>query len=277
MLKIVVGRAGSGKSNRVLSEIRRLGDESRQVLIVPEHASHQAERDLCAFCGDTASRHAQVMSFRHMASEVLAETGGLADTPLDGGGKILAMYRAMRGTADVLRVYRRPSQKAAFLESFVALAEELQSFDVSPEMLAESAERTDEPLRGKLHDIALICSAYGAYLREKGMDRRDRMTRMCEKLAESEIFDGADIFVDGFTYFTAQEERALALLLVKARSVTVTLLGTGEDGAFDTTARVLERLRRMAQREGQDCETERLRTENAAMTCLGQLTCIVPE
>ncbi|MEA4813384.1 MAG: PD-(D/E)XK nuclease family protein [Oscillospiraceae bacterium] len=268
MLKIVVGRAGSGKSNMVLGEIRRLGDESRQILIVPEHASHQAERDLCAVCGDTASRHARVMSFRYMAGEILSETGGAADTALDGGGKILTMYRAMHDNAGVLRVYRRPSQKAAFLEGFVAAAEELQSFDVSPESLLDISAELGAPLRDKLHDIVLVCAAYEAHLRDSGMDRRDRMTRLCEKLADSSLFDGADIFVDGFTYFTAQEERALALLLVKASSLTVTLLGDRADcdGVFDTTLRVTERLKRMAEKEGQDCETVWLNTENKTMT-----------
>ena len=60
MLKILIGRAKTGKSERLLQEINRLGDRSRQILLVPEHASHAAEVDLCRVCGDSASRHAEV-------------------------------------------------------------------------------------------------------------------------------------------------------------------------------------------------------------------------
>ena len=63
MLHIFIGRSKTGKTQVVLEKIRALGDGGRQILLVPEHASHQAEVDLCRACGDTASRHAEVLSF----------------------------------------------------------------------------------------------------------------------------------------------------------------------------------------------------------------------
>ena len=54
MLEIWIGRARTGKSERILERIRELGDASEQILLVPEHASHQAEVDLCMACGDGA-------------------------------------------------------------------------------------------------------------------------------------------------------------------------------------------------------------------------------
>ena len=44
---------------------------------------------------------------------------------------------------------------------------------------------------------------------------------------------GKDIFLDGFTYFNAQERRALAIFLRQARSVTVTLLGESQQPGGD--------------------------------------------
>ncbi len=58
-------------------------DASEQILLVPEHASHQAEVDLCMACGDGASRHAEVLSFRQLGTRVLALTGGAAEVSLD--------------------------------------------------------------------------------------------------------------------------------------------------------------------------------------------------
>ena len=93
-LTILMDRAGSGKSAAILEEIRTCGMAGRQMLLVPEHASHQAERGTCAACGAQASRHASVASFRWLAADVLARAGGIGGTVLDGGGKILTMYRA---------------------------------------------------------------------------------------------------------------------------------------------------------------------------------------
>ena len=68
MLRILLGRARTGKSARVLEEIRALGDSSQQILLVPEHASHVAEVDVCRACGPTASP-----LLRHGAADQLAE------------------------------------------------------------------------------------------------------------------------------------------------------------------------------------------------------------
>lgn len=87
MLTILMGRAKTGKSEQVLRQIRELGDSGQQILLVPEHASHQAEVDLCRFCGDTASRHAEVLSFRRLCDRVLTLTGGAAQVTLDAGGE----------------------------------------------------------------------------------------------------------------------------------------------------------------------------------------------
>ena len=74
MLTILMGRAKTGKSEQVLRRIGELGDSSRQILLVPEHASHQAEVDLCRALGPTASRDAEVLSFQSLGSRVLART-----------------------------------------------------------------------------------------------------------------------------------------------------------------------------------------------------------
>ena len=144
MLTILMGRAKSGKSEWMLRRIAALGDSSRQVLLVPEHASYAAEMDLCRACGDTASRHAEVLSFRRLAARVLSVTGGLADVSLDQGGKLLTLQKALGEVAPELKLYRRPSRKAAFLTSMLDLFDEFQSFAVSPEELGRRGEEATE-------------------------------------------------------------------------------------------------------------------------------------
>ena len=43
MLTILIGRAKTGKSDWVLRKIAALGESGQQILLVPEHASYQAE------------------------------------------------------------------------------------------------------------------------------------------------------------------------------------------------------------------------------------------
>ena len=95
-LRIITGRAGAGKSKLVLETIAAQRFERPQILLVPEHATHEAELDLCRALGDTASRDGEVLSFQSLGSRVLARTGGLAEFTLDGGGKLLTMRLALQ-------------------------------------------------------------------------------------------------------------------------------------------------------------------------------------
>ena len=113
MLSIWIGRAGAGKSRRVLETMARRRSRRPQVLLVPEHISHEAEVDLCRALGPTASRDAEVLSFQSLGSRVLARTGGLAEFTLDGGGKLLTMRLALQELHSRLKVFGRPSQQAA--------------------------------------------------------------------------------------------------------------------------------------------------------------------
>ena len=168
-----MGRARTGKSERVLQRIAALGDSSQQILLVPEHASHVAEMDLCRVCGDTASRHAEALTFKLLASRVLSICGGSADVTLDSGGKLLTLQRTLTELAPVLKVYKRPSQRAAFLESLLAVMEELQAYVVLPEQLSESVAQIEGESGDKLRDLSLIYGIYLSKLHAPGHDARD--------------------------------------------------------------------------------------------------------
>mgnify|MGYP002587580112 CR=1 FL=1 len=271
MLTILMGRAKTGKSEQVLRRIGELGDSSRQILLVPEHASHQAEVDLCRACGDTASRHAEVLSFRRLCDRVLTITGGAAQVTLDAGGKLLTLQKALGEVAPLLKVYRRPSQKASFLQQLLDLFDELRCYDVSPELLESQAREIQGATRDKLLDLSLLYGAYESRLYRPGLDARDRMTKLCEALESSRYAFGKDVFVDGFTYFNAQERQVLESILRQARSVTVTLLGEPDSAEemFQVSLRTRDQLTRLADQAG--CPWEVRTLTSADDSALGYL------
>ena len=156
MLEIWIGLTRSGKSEKILQQMEKRKKEAPQLLIVPEPASHQAEVDLCRVLGDTASRYAEVVSFRLLSQRVLSETGGLSDYTLDKGGKILMMQRSLQEIAGKLHVYGRSSRKVAFLENLVSLTDEFHNYAVCPEAFSREAENVEGAAGEKLRDIALI-------------------------------------------------------------------------------------------------------------------------
>ena len=263
MLRLLMGRARTGKSERILSEIAAAGrahPERRQILLVPEHASHVAEVDICRACGDAASRHAEVLTFKLLTSRVLSITGGSADVALDAGGKLLTLQRALQELAPALRVYRSPSRRGAFLKSLLDVMEELIAYAVAPEKLLETAADIPGESGDKLRDVALLYGVYLAKLTEDGRDARDRLERLEENLEASRYIDGKDVYLDGFSYFTGREMRILRVFLRRARSVTVALLGDAHDRElFREGFLVREQLIAEAKDAGVPCEIDTLR------------------
>ncbi len=269
-MQIITGRAGAGKSRAVLEAIALQRLQRPQVLLVPEHATHEAELDLCRALGDTASRDSEVLSFQSLATRVLSQTGGLSDITLDNGGKLLMMRRALQEVSSFLTVFARPSQRPAFLRELVELADELYAYRIPPELLVQQVRDIPGAAGDKLRSTALLFAAYDARLHGGDFDVRSRVQKLCDALPDSSYLRGKDIYIDGFSYFNRVEEDILATALKQAHSLTVTLLGDNSDPQlFQNGIRQCHRLQRMAKECGVTCEVKNF--VNNADTALAHL------
>jgi len=264
VLKLILGRAGSGKTTTVLRRLVERGKDRPQVLMVPEQQSHEAERALCKAGGDGVSLYAEVLSFSRLANRVFQAAGGLGEEELDGGGRLLLMYNAVKSVADQLTVYARPSRRPAFLESLLATVDELKSCCVSPEILITAGRDAGGPEGDKLRDLGLICGAYDALVANTALDPRDRLTRAAEKLKTCQWAAGKDLWLDGFTDFTPQQGEVLRRLLAQGENMTVTLTcdhleeDEGGTGIFSPARKTAAWLLKLAQLEHVTCEVEHL-------------------
>ena len=257
MLHLWIGRVGAGKTARVLETIKKNRTRRGQILIVPEHVSHEAEVALCHALGDTASRNAEVLSLRNLSGRVLGEVGGLSDFTLDGGGKLLTMRMALQEVGSSLHVFNNPSRRAAFLEQLVALVDELYAYEIPPQELYAQVQDVPGQEGDKLRDVALLYAAYDARLRSGGRDARSRVQKLRDALPQASYLQGKDVYFDGFSYFNKTEEGILLTALTQAESVTVTLLGDrSAPEIFQNALRQRQRLVRMAQQTGCRCTME---------------------
>ena len=266
MLKLLLGRAGTGKTAAILSRIAAAAGQ-RQLLIVPEQASHEMERRLCAVAGNQVSLYAEVLSFTRLTNRVLAQSGGLAAPALDPGGRVLLMCAAQKAVSSALTVYARPSQKPAFLSGLLATMDECKQYCVSPQDLTKAGEEIPGQEGEKLRDLGLIFGAYDALSARVAVDPRDRLTRLAEELAKSGWAKGISIYVDGFTDFTPQQLQVLRQLWKQAGAVTVVLTcEPGEEGdttgIFAPARRTIAQLSRAARDDRVKVELEGLSGEN---------------
>lgn len=262
MFKLLIGRAGSGKTTTVLNRLCQ--SEGDQILLVPEQQSHETERALCATGGPQINLRAEVLSFSRLANRIFQRAGGLGEEELDAGGRLLLMYLAVQKMAPGLKVYGRPSKRPAFLSSLLATADELKSCCVLPEVLVRAGRDAPGPGGDKLLDLGLILGEYDALTVRTALDPRDRLTRAAEKLRECRWGAGREIWLDGFTDFTPQQGELLRILMGQAHSMTVALTcdhleeDEGGAGIFSPARRTAAMLLRLAQKEGIPWEVEHL-------------------
>lgn len=142
--------------------------------MVPEQQSHEAERALCQMGGTgplSGLRSCPLADYAAVSFRPLAAWGSGS---LDGGGRLLLMYRALKETSEVLTVYARASQRPAFLTALLATVDELKSCCIPPEALITAGQEAGGPEGNKLRDLGLICGTYDALTANVALDPRDR-------------------------------------------------------------------------------------------------------
>ncbi len=279
MLKLIIGRAGTGKSTQVL---KRICEQSGQqhILLVPEPQSHQTERRLCAQGGPAVCRYAEVLTFSRLANRIFQTAGGAGRQELDAGGRLLLMWRAVHSVADMLQVYARPSRRPAFLSGLLATADELKSCCVSPEQMLRAGEEIGGNDGARLRDLGLICAAYDTMAADIALDPRDRLSRAACKLNECGWGAGKTVWLDGFIDFTPQQLELVELLLRQSECVSVVLTcdkleeTDGGAGVFSPARHTARQLIALAKKLGQGYELERFEqpspARSAAMVQLEQ-------
>ncbi len=224
MLKLITGRAKSGKTSLLINEIKgRIEDgESKMLLIVPEQYSHEAEREICSVCSDKASLHIEVISFTRLSRRVFAEVG---KTPkfMDKSGKILALNRAVNAVGSRLKVYNSAVHKPELLNMLLSITDEFKMAKITSNLLEKAADENEGSLKEKLVDLALITEALEAFSRQSSLDPSDRVSVLADSLRElnGEVF--SSVYIDGFVDFTAQERDCIEALSLKCKNLTLCL------------------------------------------------------
>ena len=223
-LTLILGRAGSGKTARVMRAIARAVAEKRpgQLLLVPEQYSHEAEKELCRVCGDGLSLFGEVCSFTRLASLAEEETGRRRPL-LDKGGRLLAMLAALGTLEGRLSVFAAAPRRPELLRALLGAVTEFKTALAAPAQLLSAAEQLGGELGEKLRELALISEAYDAVSARGRADPFDRLTRLAQLLPQTSVGRGGHIYIDGFSDFTAQELAVVLALLRQGADLSVCL------------------------------------------------------
>lgn len=225
MLKFVLGRSGYGKTEYCFSEIGRLvnGGTDNILLITPEQYNFTAEKRLLKMLGESSINKVENSSFSRLNNEVSRLYGGNTLPVLSKGSKAVLMKKAVDSVKDKLLVFNKKTESASFVNSMVRIYDEMKSCNVTFSAMENVSEKIEkEILSRKLKDMSLIISTYEGMIDGLYLDSADELSRLYNKLAETDYLKGRHVFIDGFNGFVANEYKILELIIKDAAVVTIT-------------------------------------------------------
>jgi ATP-dependent helicase/nuclease subunit B len=235
-LRMIVGRAGTGKTHTCLSEMREKlkqePDGSPLVMLVPDQMTFQAEYNLMKTPELGGITRAGVYSFSRLTLNVLQQTGGITRNHVSAVGINMMLRKIIEDRKHELKIFTRASDQKGFYELLQEMVTEFKHYCFSPDALARLLEDVDafpvkrnrqEVLADKLHDLHLIYEDLEEALSGTYIDTDDYMGLLAEKLPLADFMRGAEVWVDGFYSFTPQERLVLEGLMKQCKRVTITL------------------------------------------------------
>lgn len=221
-LRLICGRAGTGKSDFCFEDIKKKINEKNKIyMITPEQYSFTAEKKLLEKLQTGSTINAEVLSFARMAYRVLSEVGGLTKISLSKAGKAMLLYHIIEKEKKNLTFLGRTKQNIELIDTQLT---ELKKHGISLKTLKNASEKVqNEYLQKKLEDIAIIYEKYEQLLVGKYIEENDRLQILEEQLEKTDMFKDAIFYIDEFTGYTKQEYNIISKLLKIAKEVNVTV------------------------------------------------------
>ncbi|UWV46618.1 helicase-exonuclease AddAB subunit AddB [Acetivibrio thermocellus] len=239
-LRFIYGRAGSGKTRFCLEEIKsRITSKATHplVLLVPEQFTFQAERDLISVLGTGGILKTEVLSFSRIAYRTFNEAGGITYPHIHSAGKCMILYRILDKMKGSFRVFSKTADRQGFVNTLSTLITEFKKYNVTPEDLEKVSKELEEdnPVKEKLMELTAIYDLFEKTIAERYRDPDDDLTLAAKKLGSIPLYDGAEIWIDGFTGFTPQEYQIIGQLMKKAQRVNISFCTDCLDGDLNDT------------------------------------------
>lgn len=226
-LRLIYGKAGSGKSSYCFSEVARLiekENEKKIYIITPEQFSFTAEKKLMDEMEKIKSGaviSAEVITLSRMAYRVMGEIGGLNKTNLSKCGKAMLIYSILSNNKKNLKFLGKSDEN---IDLSMRAITEFKKHGVSTLDLTNEIEKTDDIyLKTKLQDMACIYENFEEKIANNYIKETDLLDILANNIDKVDLVKNSIIFIDEFAGFTYQEYEVIKQMISLAKEVNITI------------------------------------------------------
>lgn len=227
-LKIIAGRAKTGKSTYIYDEINlhiKKQTGRNLILIVPEQMTYQAEYEIIDRLKHYGIIDVEILSFKRLAYRVFEEVGGLKVQEINNYGKIMLLKQTFEENINEIQVFKKASKQEGFLREFDQLIKELKQNCISIEFIENinKYKIDNELLKKKLTDIIRIYEAINSKTKDRFYDEEDKMDLFISAIEKSNYIRNSIIWIDGFDSFYGQRYSVINNLIKYSNDVSISL------------------------------------------------------
>ena len=187
-IRLLLGPAGSGKTFRCLTEIRKQLSVSEQgaplLLIAPKQTTYQLERQFLEYASIPGYTRLFILSFERLAHFIFQSLGQASPALLEEQGRVMVLRSLLSRHRDELRIFRASSKLTGFAQQLSQALRELQSQQLTPESLRALAERFRGGLQLKLLDLATLFGLYQKWLVQHDLQDGDSLLKAAAAILE---------------------------------------------------------------------------------------------
>ena len=251
-MRFILGRSGTGKSTKVLDEIKNCiesGFDKPIIYIVPEQFSFEAEKRLINVIGKNGVIGTQVLSFKRLCYKIFNENN-INVNPLKGPGESMLIYFIMLKLEKDLLVLNGVSNNVGLVQTVVDEISEFKRYNIMPETIKD-IDFKNEYLNRKMHDLSLIYEEYQKRISDIYVDSNDDLTILAEVINNRDYYlDGAKVWIDEFDGFIPQELEIIKALDKKC-DVTISMI-SDKDEIFELNNINVDKLRKLSNKQDED-------------------------
>ena len=220
-LRLIYGRAGSGKSEFCFKEIKeKIKHEENIYIITPEQFSFTAEKKLMQYLGTKSVINAEVITISRMADR-LYESLGKNKATLSKRGKAMLVYSILNKCKKEFKFLGKTDEN---IDLGVQILTEFKKHGINIKKLEETIEKTnDKYLKTKLEDTLILYKEFENLLKENYIEEIDKIDILSKNLSKLEGIKNSIIYIDEFSGFTSQEYLVIKELAKLAKQVNMTI------------------------------------------------------
>ncbi|MDQ5983290.1 MAG: ATP-dependent helicase/deoxyribonuclease subunit B [Eubacteriales bacterium SKADARSKE-1] len=239
MLKLILGRSGSGKTYYIRNLISQKlkSKEENVILIVPHESLFENEKAIFNLVGENLNNKVKIMSFKTLSDFVFERVGKSPGKIINNSERILLMHLAIDSIKEKLVLYKNFASKPEFINLTISTLVDFKNNNINLDQLSKMENSLPEnTLKTKLKEIILILNAYNKLLGNTFLDPLDNLTRLSKALSENEIFNDYTIMIDGFFEFSAQELLVLEKLIGQNSNIFISICTDNENSELFSTS-----------------------------------------